>query len=117
MRIRLKDYKNSQPNKSKRKMKKKELLWKEWSYHFKEWMEKLQSAPIELIKSKDKSGSYEMNRRHIFKLENKKYAVIIERGCSCYSDSDAEIELFPNIKEAKKSFLKTEEWQEENWNN
>lgn len=86
----------------------KEQLWKDWSYEFQEWIKTLQSAPVELIKSYDWSRSYEMERGHIFKLENNQYALIIEHGCSCYSPSWASIEVFPDLEKAQIKFDEAE---------
>lgn len=91
----------------------KEKLWESWSYEFAEWIKTMQSAPIELVKSVDYSQSYEMDRGHIFKLENKSYAVVIESGCSCYSCSDAKIELFGKKSDAEKSLQKYIDQQEQ----
>ena len=86
-------------------------LWKAWSYEFENWMGRFMSAPTKLIISKDVSQPWEMDIAHIFKLENGQFAVVIEEGCSCYSSSDAKIELFPNKDRAMKAFKKWEECQ------
>ena len=77
-------------------------LWDSWSYEFKAWIGTLQSVPVALVVSKDHSEPYEMDRKHIFKLENGHYAFIQESGCSCYEASEAEIQLAPNLREVKK---------------
>ena len=84
------------------RMKAKADLWNSWRYEFEAWMPRLMSAPIALIVSKDHSEPYEMDRKHIFRLENSQYAFITESGCSCYEASEAQIELAPNLREAKK---------------
>jgi hypothetical protein len=73
-------------------------LRKSWSYEFSEW--KLSALPVELIHSQDDSESYEMDRQHVFKLENGRYAYISEQGCSCYEYSDAEVCEYPTKEEA-----------------
>jgi hypothetical protein len=75
-------------------------LWKGWRYEFEAWISRLQSVPVLLVKSVDHSESYEMDRRHIFKLENGSYAFVTENGCSCYSSSEAKITLCKDIGEA-----------------
>lgn len=81
-------------------------LQEEWSYEFKAWIVRLGSMPVELIISEDQSESYEMDRRHVFKLENGQYALISEVGCSCYMSEEADIELYPNKAAALKAFKK-----------
>ena len=83
-----------------------EELQKAWSYEFKEWQGTLLSQPVRLVISEDKSESYEMDRFHVFELENGKYAAIRESGCSCYSSSDADITIYPTELEAIEPFLK-----------
>lgn len=91
----------------------KDKLWKSWGYEFGQWISVMRSAPIELIKSADYSESYSMNRAHIFKLENRQYAMVVETGCSCYTCSDAKIELFPSKHQALVSFSKYVSQQEQ----
>lgn len=81
--------------------------WYELSY----WEERLGSPAIELIESQDESASYEMDRAHIFKLMNGKFAYITESGCSCYSSDQADIQIFDSIKPAAKLMT---EWKKEN---
>ena len=84
----------------------KQKLWEAWSYEFSEWIKSLQSAPVELVSSANYSSGYDMDRCHVFKLEDGKYAVIVESGCSCYDVSDAKIELFPKKSQATEKFKK-----------
>ena len=79
-------------------------LLEEWSSEFSYWLSRFGSAPVELVRSKDCSQSYEMDRRHIFKLENGQYAVVKEDGCSCYSSSEADIQLFSDLQMANDCF-------------
>ena len=79
-------------------------LWEQWGYQISGWIEKLQSVPIQLIKTSDLSRPYEMSSCHLFKLENGRYAVIVEEGCSCYRSEDAEIDIFPDKKVAMEAF-------------
>jgi len=74
------------------------------SYQIEAWIMRLGSFPKEVIKSVDISECYEMTAAHVFKLENKKYALVTESGCSCYSASDANIDLFPTKDKALTAF-------------
>jgi hypothetical protein len=66
---------------------------------------------VSLIKSKDNSPDYEMDRKHIFLLENGQYALVKECGCSCYDRSDAEICLYKTKEDALDAFKQKEEYQ------
>lgn len=81
-------------------------LRKAWEYEFKAWEMEMGSLPTKLIASLDRSEPYIMSRAMIFKLVNKKYAVAIEEGCSCYDAADADIEVHPTLEAAMKSFDK-----------
>lgn len=70
------------------------------------WIHALGSMPISRIAHEDRSQSYEMDVAHVFELENGKFALVTEEGCSCYESSDAQIELFPDKKKALKQFEK-----------
>lgn len=75
----------------------------EWSdYELGDWIIRFGSFPVELTASEDFSGSYEMIRAHIFKLQNNKYAYVEENGCSCYEPTDAEVVTNLSLSEAKK---------------
>lgn len=87
---------------------------KGWRYEFDAWIEILGSEPIELIKSIDKSESYEQDHKHLFKLDNGEYAVIHESGDSCYEPSDAIINKFPDLDSAITFFRKTESYEKPN---
>jgi len=86
---------------------------KEWEYELEDWIAVLGSVPKTIVRSKDCSEPWEMDKRHLFKLENGKYAVVVERGCSCYEPSRANIELFPNESDAIKAFEKHDEAYED----
>ncbi len=75
-------------------------LKKGWSYEFKYWVTVMGFDPIELIDSENKSGFYEMDRMHIFKLVSGQYAVVKESGCSCYEARDASIDIVKTKEEA-----------------
>lgn len=75
-------------------------------YEIKSWLPKLGSIPIERVAYKDMSESYEMERAHVFRLENGQFALVTESGCSCYDYEDAVIDLFPDLKSAMESFDK-----------
>lgn len=70
----------------------------------KAWIGALGSMPISRIAHKDNSRSYEMEMAHVFELENGKFALVTEEGCSCYSPEKAYIELFPDKEKALEKF-------------
>ena len=74
----------------------------EWSdYDLGEWILSFGSFPVEVTDSKDFSASYEMERAHIFKLQNRRYAYVEEVGCSCYEPYGAKIESGLSLREAE----------------
>lgn len=77
----------------------------------KAWIVALGSMPVKRIAHKDFSVPYEMNMAHVYELENGKYALVTEQGCSCYSADRAVIDLFPALDAAMNSFTK---WAKEN---
>ena len=81
------------------------------SYELEDFIGRLESVPIDRIAYEDRAGSYEMRQVSVWKLENGKYAVISEMGCSCYDRSQADVELFESVKKAMESF---ERWKKEN---
>lgn len=58
----------------------------------------------EVIAEEDTSADYEVTARHLYKLENGRFAVVEESGCSCYSMSDAHIETFDTEKAAQAAY-------------
>lgn len=86
-----------------------EELVEKWSWSLKNsWAQRLGSPPVELVDSADYSRSWEMDRAHIFRLENGEYALIVEQGCSCYTADWADIQLHPDEEKAVKKFR---EWK------
>lgn len=79
-------------------------------YEIEYWIERLGSPPVERVRHADHGESYEMSQAHLVRLENGKYAVIIEEGCSCYSSEDAQIEVFPTLERAEENF---KEWEKQ----
>lgn len=80
-------------------------------YEIDAWIDRLGSMPIETVAHSNKSEAYEMNRAHVLKLADNRYALVTESGCSCYSSSDACVDLFPDKESAMIQFRK---WQKEN---
>lgn len=72
----------------------------EW-YQFENWRQRLGFDPVELIATVDVSEPWEMDSLHLFKLRSKRYAVVSERGCSCYESSMADIDILPTMKAVK----------------
>lgn len=81
------------------------------AYEIRVWKDRLGAIPIKTIAMEDFSESYEMTRARVLKLENGKYALVTESGCSCYESEDAEIDVQPNKKAAMALFDK---WVSEN---
>ena len=75
-------------------------------WEIKAWSTRLGSYPIKVVAHEDRSEMYETNEATVVELENGKYALITEQGCSCYESEDAEIELFPSRIQALESFDK-----------
>lgn len=92
----------------------KEKLVEAWEWEFKYWIPIFGSEPIRLVYSKDNSEPYEMDRRLIFGLENGQFAVVKERGCSCYEPSEAVIDLLPTLEKAIEVFEQAGEYEEPN---
>ena len=68
------------------------------------WEKQLDSKIVEVLESEDWSACYEMDAAHLVKLDNGKYVVIEERGCSCYDSSDATLLEFDYLEEARAQF-------------
>ena len=80
-------------------------LEKRFQYEFESWRQTIGFEPVKLLASADNAGSYEKSELHVFKLK-RGYAIVHESGCSCYSSSDADIELFPSLVAVKESLRK-----------
>lgn len=63
-------------------------------YEIETWLPTLGAVPSKLLASCDRSDDA-LDRGAAVQLENGKYALITESGCSCYESGDANIELFP----------------------
>jgi hypothetical protein len=83
-------------------MESREIKIEDWKYEFDNWIPRLGSTPKRIVYSHDTSESYEMNRSHVFELENGKFGAVTEQGCSCYESSDADIEIFASLADAIK---------------
>ena len=84
----------------------KEEMKEKYASEFRYWIDRLGSFPMEQIAHADFSESYEVDVVHVLLLEDGKYALIIEHGCSCYEVSDADIELFPTKEAVMDKFNK-----------
>ena len=82
-------------------MKNKEFKFSE--YAAQAWFGALSSAPKRQIAYADYGDPYDygIDCAHLIQLENKRYAVIFECGCSCYDYSDASIHTFDTLREAR----------------
>lgn len=85
------------------------MTLEQYGYEIKNWIDRLQSIPVEVIRSIDVSPSYEMDRFTIFRLENNKYATVQESGCSCYTCNDANIKVHENAVLAENAY---QDWKQ-----
>lgn len=74
------------------------------SYEQESWQGYLGSRSVERHKFEDYSASYEMECAHVLELESGKFAFVHESGCSCYSSSDASIDVVDTKAEAMRLF-------------
>lgn len=81
------------------------------TYELSEWIERLGSIPIKRTAHVHYAVDYKKRTAHVFELENGRYAFVSERGCSCYSPAEADIDIYPSKKKAMESF---EKWKKEN---
>ncbi len=81
------------------------------AYEIKAWFSVLRSQPKKVLISEDFSQSYEMTAARVLELENGRFALVTESGCSCYNYEDAEVEIFPTRETALEAFNK---WVKEN---
>lgn len=81
-------------------------------YELKAWIGTLGSMPVERVAHEDYSAAWEMDRAHVFRLENGQFALVTESGCSCYEPEGASIDLHPTLESAMKSF---ETWKKESY--
>lgn len=86
-------------------------LAEEWKYEFEEWRKTTGFDPVELVASADESEDYDQDRAHVFLTSRGEYALVHEAGCSCYSPSDASIDLFPNLEAVKQSLRVDEDYK------
>lgn len=75
-------------------------------YKTENWIKKTQSNIVQTIVSDDKSEMYEVDKFWIVKLENGRYATILEQGCSCYDSESAEIDILPDESAAREQYVK-----------
>lgn len=73
-------------------------------YEIEAWITRLGSMPVERVLHKDMGESYQRCEAHVLELENKKYALVSEVGCSCYDSRSADIDLFENMSKAEDAF-------------
>jgi hypothetical protein len=75
-----------------------------FSYQNEYWAAAAGANIVEVIEEENTSADYEVQERHLFKLENGRFAVVEESGCSCYSLMDANIETFDTKEEAQAAY-------------
>jgi N-acetyl-gamma-glutamylphosphate reductase len=80
-------------------------------YELKNWIIVMGSFPVEEIRHEDMSESYTKRSFHVFKLENGRFATVLEEGCSCYSSEQAVIDVHADFRTADEKF---EAWVKSN---
>lgn len=70
------------------------------------WRGEFGGDPVREVASADWSECYEIDACHVFELQNGKFALVSERGCSCYDYSGASISIFETEAEAMKEYAK-----------
>lgn len=73
-----------------------------FSYEFESWKNTLGFEPVELLATRNVEEPYEKNEMHVFKLK-RGYAIVHERGCSCYESRDASIDILETKTKLKES--------------
>jgi hypothetical protein len=58
----------------------------------------------EELKSVDYTPDWAVDAAHLYLLDNGKYCVVFERGCSCYSYDDADINVVNTLEEAEQLY-------------
>lgn len=76
-----------------------------YEYEIKEWINSFGSVPISEIARVDFDTYYSTDNAQVFELENGSFAMVVEEGCSCYSSSDAYIEIFQAREHALKALV------------
>ena len=76
----------------------------DWEYEMNSWREQLGAEIAESLGQQDDSQPYEMDVKHLFKLDNGNFAVVQECGCSCYEARDADINVFTSEQAARDEY-------------
>jgi hypothetical protein len=82
-------------------------------YQIEAWLSRLEVRPLEVVDQEDKSEGYDIDRILVLRLKNRRYATVVESGCSCYDSSDAQIELHPDKRSAMRAL---DAWKKEHVN-
>lgn len=75
-----------------------------FSYQNEYWATLAGSNIVEVLAEEDRAESYEVHEKHLYKLENGRFAVVSESGCSCYSLADADVETFDTLVAAQAAY-------------
>jgi len=75
-----------------------------FSYQNEYWAAIAGANIVEVIAEEDHSECYEVDEKHLYKLENGRYAVVRESGCSCYSLADADVTTFDTLAAAQAEY-------------
>lgn len=75
-----------------------------FSYQNEYWATLAGSNIVEVIAEEDHSEGYDVNEKHLYKLENGRFAVVSESGCSCYSLADADVTTYDTLNAAQDAY-------------
>lgn len=68
------------------------------------WAAAAGSPIVQVLVEEDTSQDYEQEARHLYKLKNGRFAVVDERGCSCYTLSDVDITTYDTKNSAQAAY-------------
>lgn len=75
-----------------------------FSYQNEYWVTITGSNIVDVIEEEEGETNYSTNEKHLYKLEDGRYAVVQESGCSCYGLADAVIETYDTLVQARKAY-------------
>lgn len=75
-----------------------------WQYEFESWEPEFSAKAVALVFQDDRSEPYTRRAAHVFRLDNGKYALVTEDGCSCYTRHDAVITVTKSKQDAMAAY-------------
>lgn len=68
------------------------------------WAVRAGSQIVAVIADETGDEDWSTNRKHLYGLENGKFAVVRESGCSCYTLADADIDVYESQEQAEAAY-------------